>query len=97
MTHTEFKDCSKCNSSRPKTEGLILRKLYNAKDYPKYDNRNAINVDEIADIPMYYFDIMGVPVDFLDESAVCNFDILETFKPRMGDKKLPLRVLIRRR
>lgn len=37
--------------------------------YPKYDNYDAINVDKVADIPIDYFDEMGVPITFLDKWA----------------------------
>ncbi len=45
-------------------EKLILRKTYNEKDYPKYDNYNAINVNNFNDIPCNYDGLMGVPVTF---------------------------------
>ena len=39
-------------------EDLILYKKYNATEYPKYDNYNAINIDKTKDIPMNYSDAM---------------------------------------
>ena len=48
-------------------EELILYKTYNPKDYPKYDNYDAINVDKTSDIPCDYYGVMGVPITFLDK------------------------------
>ena len=38
----------------------------NEKNYPKYDNYNAINVDKSKDIPSDYFEEIGVPISFMD-------------------------------
>lgn len=57
-------------------EFLILYKKYNSKDYPYYDNYNAINVDKVSDIPMDYKDVMGVPVTFLDKYNPEQFEII---------------------
>jgi len=35
-------------------EDLILYKTYNEKEYPKYDNYDAINVNITKNIPMDY-------------------------------------------
>jgi hypothetical protein len=58
-------------------EDLILYKKYNKKDYPKYDNYNAINVDKTKDIPMDYKGAMGVPITFLDKYNPNQFEILD--------------------
>lgn len=57
---------------------LILYKRYvgNEKDYPKYDNYDAINVDRIKDIPMDYKGIMGVPITFLQDHNPNQFKII---------------------
>jgi len=57
-------------------ENLILYKKYNPKDYPKYDNYNAINVDKTSDIPMDYDGAMGVPITFLDKYNPEQFEII---------------------
>jgi len=57
-------------------EYLILYKTYNKKDYPKYDNYDAINVDKVKDIPMDYKGAMGVPITFLDKYNPEQFEIL---------------------
>ena len=55
---------------------LDLYKKYNPKDYPKYDNYNAINVNKTSDIPMDYDGVMGVPITFLDKYCPTQFEIL---------------------
>ena len=57
-------------------EEIILYKKYNEEEYPKYDNYNAINVDKVADIPMDYDGIMGVPITFLDKYNPEQFEIV---------------------
>lgn len=44
--------------------------------YPHYDNYDAINVDRVADIPVDYRDVMGVPITFLDKYNPKEFEIL---------------------
>ena len=57
-------------------EDLILYKKYNKKEYPKYDNYNAININKTKEIPADYKDIMGVPITFLDKYNPEQFEIL---------------------
>lgn len=57
-------------------ENLILYKTYNAAEYPKYENYNAINVDRVSDIPMDYFDEMGVPDSFIEHYNPEQFEII---------------------
>lgn len=59
-------------------EDLILYKTYkgNEKDYPKYDNYDAINVDKTKDIPSDYIGAMGVPISFLEKYNPEQFEIL---------------------
>jgi hypothetical protein len=57
-------------------EDLILYKTYNALDYPKYDNFNAIEVGQVANIPKDYGGIMGVPITFLDKHNPDQFEIV---------------------
>lgn len=44
--------------------------------YPHYDNYDAINVDKVADIPVDYSGVMGVPITFLDKYNPKEFEIL---------------------
>lgn len=55
---------------------IELWKKYTPEEYPRYDNYNAINVDKTADIPEDYYDVMGVPVTFLDKYNPDQFEIL---------------------
>jgi hypothetical protein len=59
-----------------RNEKLILVRKYNEKDYPKYDNYDAINVDKVVDIPMDYYGVMGVPITFLDKHCPEQFEII---------------------
>lgn len=59
-------------------EELILVKKYagHEDEYPKYDNYDAINVDKVADIPLDYDGVMGVPITFLDKYSPDQFEII---------------------
>ncbi|MEI0747098.1 adenine-specific methyltransferase EcoRI family protein [Brachyspira pulli] len=57
-------------------ENLILYKSYNEEDYPKYENYDAINVDQTKDIPKDFNGVMGVPITFLDKYNPEQFDII---------------------
>lgn len=57
-------------------EELILYKKYTPEEYPRYDNYNAINVNKVADIPMDYDGVMGVPITFLDKYNPQQFEIV---------------------
>lgn len=55
---------------------LILYKTYNEVDYPKYDNYDAIEVGKVAEIPVDYDGVMGVPDTYLGVFNPNQFDIL---------------------
>lgn len=57
-------------------EDLILYKKYNSKEYPKYDDYDAINIDKVAEIPIDYKGKMGVPITFLDKYNPNQFEII---------------------
>lgn len=57
-------------------EDLILYKTYNKAEYPTYDNYNAIEVGNTADIPMDYKRVMGVPVTFLNKYNPEQFELI---------------------
>lgn len=57
-------------------EELIMYRTYNPEDYPNYDNYDAINVDKVAEIPMNYAGVMGVPITFLDKYNPEQFEII---------------------
>jgi Adenine-specific methyltransferase EcoRI len=66
-TNLDFKD---------RHEDLVLHRKYNAKDFPSYDNYDAIEVGKTNDIPTDYFGAMGVPITFLDRFNPSQFEIL---------------------
>ncbi len=59
-------------------EDIDLYKKYkgNEEDYPIYDNLSAINVDKTLEIPCDYFEMMGVPITFLDKYNPEQFEII---------------------
>lgn len=59
-----------------RNEDIILYKKYNAEEYPKYDNYNAIEVKKVKEIPMDYTGIMGVPISFLHKFNPEQFEIV---------------------
>lgn len=72
---------------------LELSCKYNPKDYPKYDNYDAINVNKVETIPIDYDDIMGVPISFLDKYNPNQFEIvglygLDYFRTKIYPKQI---------
>lgn len=57
-------------------EELTLYKRYSAKEYPKYENYDAIEVSTYKNIPEGYDGVMGVPVTFLDKWNPDQFEIV---------------------
>lgn len=57
-------------------EDLILYKTYNEKEYPTYDNYNAIEVSKTKEIPQDYDGIMGVPITFMNKYNPKQFEIV---------------------
>lgn len=55
---------------------IDLYKHYNAEEYPKYGNYDAIEVGKVCEIPMDYDGIMGVPITFLDKYCPQQFEIV---------------------
>ena len=62
--------------TRKRHEDLILYKTYNKKDFPTYDNYDAIEVSKTKDIPMDYKGVMGVPITFMDKYNPDQFEII---------------------
>ena len=67
---------------KKRNEELILYKHYNPTEYPKYENADAIEVSKVAEIPMDYGGVCGVPISFLDKYCPNQFRIV---KFRKGD------------
>lgn len=57
-------------------EKVILWKEYTAKDYPKYDNYDAIEVSKVIEIPKDYDGVMGVPITFMTQYNPEQFEII---------------------
>lgn len=55
---------------------LNLTSCYSPKEYPTYENYNAIEVGQTKNIPMDYKGLMGVPITFLDKYNPEQFEIL---------------------
>lgn len=74
------------------------------KSYERYVNKDAINIDNIADIPMDYEGLMGVPISYMRRHNAELFDIIDFRKGDDGrDLRTPTndslytRVLIKRK
>ena len=57
-------------------DNLRYNKKLKGKDYPKYDNYDAIEVSYTDAIPSDYPGIMGVPISFLDKYCPEQFEIV---------------------
>lgn len=61
------------------------KKYYGYREmYPKYDNFDAIEVDEVKNIPMDYDGVMGVPITFMDRHNPNQFEIIGITKTWFG-------------
>ena len=61
------------------------KKYYGYQEmYPKYDNFDAIEVDEVKNIPMDYDGVMGVPITFMDKHNPNQFEIIGITKTWFG-------------
>ena len=72
--------------TKNRSEELQLVYEYNEEDYPKYDNYDAIEVNETKRIPKNYDGIMGVPLTFLDKYNPNQFEILGCTQRGCHDK-----------
>lgn len=55
----------------------------------------TINVDKVKDIPCDYPGAMGVPITFFDKFNREQFEILGMARPKIGNRKLYVRIIIR--
>ena len=91
---------------------LDLYKHYNSKDYPKYDNYDAIECSKTLDIPIQYYGVIGVPITFFDKYCPDQFEILgcsnkfadcgvhidgTIWSPMVNNKNIYKRIFIRRK
>lgn len=77
-------------------EELILYRTYDPKDYPSYDNFDAIEVGFVRDIPADYEGVMGVPLGFLTKHNPDQFEILGITKTWDGlaTKRYPTQIQV---
>ena len=54
------------------------------KEFPKYDNYDAINVDKTSDIPYDYDGVMGVPITFIDKYNPEQFELIGIGRGELG-------------
>jgi len=82
--------------------------IYDKNKYSKYDNFDAIHLAKVAEIPVDYDGIMGVPVTYLKYHNDDDFEIIgeanhgsdneyDLFKPQVNGKETFKRILIKRR
>lgn len=79
---------------------LELSNKYIPDDYKKYDDFDAINIDDYRDIPDNYFGYMGVPITFIRKWNPGQFDILDIMKDyrvNIDGRSKFSRILIRRK
>lgn len=57
---------------------------YDPEKYPKYDNYDAIECSKVADIPIDYDGVIGVPITFLDWYNPEQFEIIGITKTWFG-------------
>lgn len=57
-------------------EEIVLYKKYTPKEYPEYDNYDAIEISKVSEIPMDYDGVMGVPVTFVNKYNPQQFEII---------------------
>jgi hypothetical protein len=96
---------------KKRNEFLTLYKNYDQKEFPKYDNFDAIEASKVSEIPQDYDGVMGVPITFLDKYNPEQFEIIgvtnhadmlgipftnNCFSEVKGERKY-VRILIKRR
>lgn len=55
---------------------IELTRIFNKRDYPSYENYDAIEISRTQDIPVNYKGLMGVPITFLDKYSPDQFEIV---------------------
>ena len=86
------------NLSSPPVQRLNYKARYNSYDYSYFDNYPALNVDKTINIPIDYYQTMGVPVSYLDYHSPGLFEILGYVdRPFLSGKVIYKRILIKRK
>lgn len=73
-------------------EDIVLYKKYSPEEYPNFDNYKAINVGKTKEIPVDYFDVMGVPVTFIDFYNPDQFEILGRADANIANEDNPYHI-----
>lgn len=87
---------------------MLLTKKYSENEYEKYDNYDAINCDKLKDIPMDYYEEIGVPLTILKQLDKRQFEVIGKMTttsidkynfgyPYINGKKLFSRIIIKRK
>ena len=95
----KFRNCLWfCNLDISKRhEEFLMYKNYTPEEYPKYDNYDAINIDKVSDIPCDYYELMGVPITFLDKYNPEQFEVIGLAAPLINKKHKYARILVKRK
>ena len=67
-------------------ELLLLSQKYSPTDYPKFNNYDAINVDQVKKIPVDYHGVIGVPITFMNKYNPDQFEIMDCNDIRSNPK-----------
>lgn len=78
-------------------KNIVLYKSYSEDKYPFYDDYNAINVDKSTEVPYDYYDLIGVPISFLDKYNPKQFEIIGFGRYCLNGKRLYQRIVIKRK
>ena len=79
-----------------RNEELILYKTYDPDEYPKYDNYDAIEISKVKNIPKDYYEVMGVPITYVEKHNPKQFEIIDHIGPTVKGKAIYERILIKR-
>lgn len=97
--------------NKKRHEDVTLYRTYkkNESEYPTYDNYKAINVNRVADIPVDYPGLIGVPITFIDKYNPNQFEIIgidrvlveeatgKVSRFRIDEKEIYARIVIKKR
>ena len=75
-----------------------FRQNENIKNYQKYDNFNAINVDYVKDIPSDYDGMIGVPPSVITSIDLNLYRLIGSYRNlKINGKVVPKRIVIQRK
>lgn len=93
-------------TKRNQPQELFLSYERRDREYPKYDNYDAIKVSKAIEIPKDYYGVMGVPITWLDKYCPTQFVIINmstmsgvsaNYWTEINGKPKYARIFIRRR